>query len=63
MLQIQDNKWKKDHIKGSCFKFLKEGHSFKDCNTNKECVHCGELNVHHRNFVSLNHQLQVYPQQ
>jgi hypothetical protein len=41
---------RKNHIKGSCFKCLKEGHLFKDCKTNKVCVYCGELNIHHRSL-------------
>ncbi|MCG8044652.1 MAG: DUF1759 domain-containing protein [Candidatus Thiodiazotropha endolucinida] len=41
---------RKDRIKGSCFKCLNGGHSFKECKTNKVCVYCGEMNVHHRSL-------------
>ncbi|XP_053382198.1 uncharacterized protein LOC128549498 [Mercenaria mercenaria] len=38
---------RKSRIQNCCFKWLKSGHSFTDCKTNKVCVYCGKANVHH----------------
>ena len=38
------------HLKGSCFKYLKEGHMSKECKSKKLCVHCGSFNAHHRSL-------------
>ena len=41
---------RKRQLKDSCYKCLKVGHMSKDCRKGKVCVHCGEVNVHHRNL-------------
>lgn len=41
---------RKRKLKGCCFRCLKEGHSAKDCKSNKACVYCGEFNKHHRSL-------------
>ncbi|MCG7879441.1 MAG: hypothetical protein N0C90_24385, partial [Candidatus Thiodiazotropha endolucinida] len=41
---------RKKQLKGSCFKCLKTGHKAKDCKKGKTCVHCGEVNDHHRSL-------------
>ena len=43
-------KERKECLKGCCYKCLKDGHIFKDCKSNKKCVYCGEMNVHHRSL-------------
>ena len=37
-------------MKDSCHKCLKAGHMSKDCKRSKACVHCGEVNTHHRSL-------------
>ena len=37
-------------MKDSCLKCLKTGHRAKDCKKGKACVHCGEMNDHHRSL-------------
>ncbi|XP_052764085.1 uncharacterized protein LOC128206006 [Mya arenaria] len=44
---IEDRKKK---LHGSCFKCLKEGHTARECKTKKLCVHCGEMDHHHRSL-------------
>ena len=39
---------RKRQLKDSCYKCLKAGHMSKDCKHSKVCVHCGEVNTHHR---------------
>ena len=41
---------KKRQLKDSCYKCLKAGHISKDCKKGKACVHCGEVNTHHRSL-------------
>ncbi|XP_053395800.1 uncharacterized protein LOC128555967 [Mercenaria mercenaria] len=41
---------RKRKLNGSCFKCLKEGHLATECKSKKVCVHCGEMNKHHRNL-------------
>ncbi len=41
---------RKAHIRGSCFRCLREGHMASDCKINRTCVHCGEYNNHHRSL-------------
>ena len=41
---------RKKQLKDSCFKCLKTGHRTKDCKKGKACVHCGEVNDHHRSL-------------
>ena len=41
---------RKKQLKDSCFKCLKTGHRAKDCKKGKACVHCGEVNDHHRSL-------------
>ncbi|XP_060601995.1 uncharacterized protein LOC132755202 [Ruditapes philippinarum] len=41
---------RKDRIKGSCFRCLKEGHLSLDCKSNKKCVYCDKMNAHHRSL-------------
>ena len=40
----------KKQLKDSCYKCLKTGHKVKDCKKGKACVHCGEVNDHHRSL-------------
>lgn len=44
---------RKAHIKGSCFKCLKEGNSYKECKTKRKCVYCGKMDIHHRSLCSV----------
>ena len=37
-------------LKDSCYKCLKVGHMSKDYKRSKSCVHCGEVNTHHRSL-------------
>ena len=41
---------RKKQLKDSCYKCLKLGHMSKDCKKGKACVHCGEVNTHHRSL-------------
>ena len=41
---------RKRQLKDSCYKCLKVGHMSKDCKKGKACVHCGEVNTHHRSL-------------
>ena len=41
---------RKKQLKDSCLKCLKTGHRAKDCKKGKACVHCGEVNDHHRSL-------------
>ena len=41
---------RKKQLKDSCYKCLKVGHMSKDCKKGKACVHCGEVNTHHRSL-------------
>ena len=41
---------RKKQLKHSCYKCLKLGHMSKDCQKGKACVHCGEVNTHHRSL-------------
>ena len=41
---------RKRQLKDSCYKCLKAGHMSKDCKRSKACVHCGEVNTHHRSL-------------
>ncbi|XP_053395581.1 uncharacterized protein LOC123525911 [Mercenaria mercenaria] len=41
---------RKRKLNGSCFKCLKEGHLATECKSKKVCVHCGEMNKHHRSL-------------
>ncbi|MCG8034488.1 MAG: DUF1759 domain-containing protein [Candidatus Thiodiazotropha taylori] len=43
-------KERKQQLKDSCFKCLKTGHLAKECKRSKVCVHCGEVNAHHRSL-------------
>ena len=37
-------------MKDSCYKCLKPGYMSKDCKRSKACVHCGEVNTHHKSL-------------
>lgn len=39
---------RKECLKGSCFRCLKEGHTPKECKSNKSCVYCGKSNLQYR---------------
>ncbi|CAG2208913.1 unnamed protein product [Mytilus edulis] len=41
---------RKRQLKGSCFKCLKAGHGSFECKRNKLCIHCNEVNSHHRSL-------------
>ena len=41
---------RKKQLKDSCYKCLKVGHMSKDCKKVKACVHCGDVNTHHRSL-------------
>ena len=41
---------RKKQLKDSCYKCLNLGHMSKDCKKGKACVHCGEVNTHHRSL-------------
>ena len=41
---------RKKQLKDSCFKCIKTGNRAKDCKKDKACVHCGEVNDHHRSL-------------
>jgi len=41
---------RKQKLKDSCFKCLKAGHKSTECRSNKKCVYCGEINMHHRSL-------------
>ncbi|XP_060575739.1 uncharacterized protein LOC132733143 [Ruditapes philippinarum] len=41
---------RKNRIKGSCFRCLRNNHLQKECKWNKKCVYCGEHNIHHRSL-------------
>ena len=43
---------RKKQLKDSCFKCLKTGHIAKDCKKGNVCVHCGEVNDHHRSLCT-----------
>ena len=43
---------RKKQLKDSCFKCLKTGHIAKDCKKGNVCVHCGEMNDHHRSLCT-----------
>ena len=39
---------RKHKIKDSCYLCLRKGHTVFKCQRNKQCIHCGHLNYHHR---------------
>ncbi|XP_063427160.1 uncharacterized protein LOC134710700 [Mytilus trossulus] len=41
---------RKRKLKGTCFKCLKAGHGSFECKRNKLCIHCNEVNSHHRSL-------------
>ncbi|XP_071136486.1 uncharacterized protein [Mytilus edulis] len=41
---------RKRQLKGSGFKCLKAGHGSFECKRNKLCIHCNEVNSHHRSL-------------
>lgn len=41
---------RKDHMEGSRYRCLKEGHLSFECNANKKCVYFDKMNVHHRSL-------------
>lgn len=43
---------RKRKLKGCCFRCLNEGHSARECRSNKACVYCGEFHKHHRSLCA-----------
>ena len=43
---------RKKQLKDSCFKCLKTGHIAEDCKKGNVCVHCVEVNAHHRSLCT-----------
>ena len=50
---------RKRQLKDSCYKCLKTGHMSKDCKRSKACVHCGEVNSHHRSLCPKKYKASV----
>ncbi|XP_060589617.1 uncharacterized protein LOC132744845 [Ruditapes philippinarum] len=41
---------RKNRIRGSCYRCLKDGHGIRECKSNKRCVYCNQFNRHHRSL-------------
>lgn len=50
---------RKKQIKGSCYRCLRLGHSSLNCTRSKACVHCGEMNSHHRSLCPKKFRIKV----
>lgn len=51
---------RKKQLKDSCYKCLKVGHLSKECKKGKPCVHCGEVNAHHRSLCPKKFQAKLF---
>ncbi|XP_060608071.1 uncharacterized protein LOC132760172 [Ruditapes philippinarum] len=41
---------RKNRIRDSCYRCLKDGHGIRECKSNKKCVYCNQFNRHHRSL-------------
>jgi len=50
---------RKNRIRGSCYKCLKFGHNSAECKRSKLCVHCGDINSHHRSLCPRKYKAKI----
>ena len=41
---------RKSCLKGACYRCLKKGHRSSECKSDKGCIYCNQMNVHHRSL-------------